>query len=426
MLREVQMEPVEASETTERGTVCKTEVEEPMFRFPEAEHCYREAESSNITSQSQPAYKIEVEEPTISYQPAADQLGRNQDGIVDSDSDSDCPMDGDAGATADGLLPEKSKPLYESAFKRFQDWQTKNRIDATDEKSLLAYFSEELGAKKPSTKWSLYSMLRTMIQLKMGINIGDFVNLKSFLKRKADGYSPKKSKIFTKEQVFNFLKEADDSFHLVTKVALIVGVYGACRRDELLKLTLDDIEDQGDCIKITIPNVKTKSMRQFIVTRGTDPDVDMLNLVRMYAEKRVPGTNHTRFFVTYRNGKCTKQPLGINTIAKLPKIIAEYLKLPSPELYTSHCFRRSSTSLLQADSGGVDITVLKRHGGGSNNAPARRTETIPVNPPLPETIWKTQEHWDPTPSTSSTTNPPQFHQLTNYLSLVERSDPSQT
>ena len=128
-----------------------------------------------------------------------------------------------------------------------------------------------------------------------------------------------------------------------------------------MKLTLQDIEDLEDSIKITIPNAKTHAMRQFIVTKGTAPGVDMLHLFRTYAEKRAAGTNHSRFFVSYRSGKCTKQAIGINTIAKLPKMIAEYLKLPSPELYTSHCFRRSSASLL-ADSG-VDISVLKRHAG---------------------------------------------------------------
>lgn len=140
--------------------------------------------------------------------------------MSDSDSDSDCPMDGDAAADAgmDGLLPEKSKPLYEVAFKRFQDWQTKQQVLTVDEKGLMDYFSQELGNKKPSTKWSVYSMLRTMIHLRMGVNIAGFVNLKSLLKRKSDGYCPKKSKILTKEQIFRFLKEADDSIYLCLKV----------------------------------------------------------------------------------------------------------------------------------------------------------------------------------------------------------------
>lgn len=141
--------------------------------------------------------------------------------MSDSGTDSDCPMDIEAAAEAamNGLIPEKSKPVYEGAFKKFQDWITKNRIETTDEKTLLAYFSQEMKDKKPSTKWSHYSMLRTMIGLRMGINISGFLNLKSFLKRKSDGYRPKKSKILSKEEIFKFLKEADDSVYLVTKVS---------------------------------------------------------------------------------------------------------------------------------------------------------------------------------------------------------------
>ncbi|PSN39688.1 hypothetical protein C0J52_22264 [Blattella germanica] len=41
--------------------------------------------------------------------------------------------------------------------------------------------------------------------------------------------------------------------------------------------------------------------------------------------------------------------------------IALYLNLPNSNLYTGHCFRRSSTTLL-VDAGG-DTTTLKRHGG---------------------------------------------------------------
>lgn len=140
-----------------------------------------------------------------------------------SETDSDCPMDIEAAAEAaiNGLLPEKSKALYEAAYKKFEDWRLKNRVKTTDEKCLLAYFSQELKDKRPSTKWSQYSMLRTTLNVKMGIDISGFMNLKSFLKRKSDGYRPKKSKIFTKEQIFKFLKEAEDSIHLATKVNLM-------------------------------------------------------------------------------------------------------------------------------------------------------------------------------------------------------------
>lgn len=141
-------------------------------------------------------------------------------------------------------------------------------------------------------------------------------------------------------------------------------MYGACRREEILKLTLNDIEDTGNSVKITVPNSKSKTLRQFVITRGSDPEVDMVKLFRLYAQKRPVGVPHSRFFIGYRYGKCTKQAIGINSIAHMPKQIAEFLHLPSPQEYTGHCFRRSAVSL-QGDSG-VDIAILKRQGGSTS------------------------------------------------------------
>ena len=69
-------------------------------------------------------------------------------------------------------------------------------------------------------------------------------------------------------------------------------------------------------------------------------------------------TTHRRFF--YKNEKCTVQPIGRNTLGKIPNVVAKFLKLPTPKLYTGHCMRRSSTTLLA--NAGADITTIKRHG----------------------------------------------------------------
>ncbi|CAH1383311.1 unnamed protein product, partial [Tenebrio molitor] len=50
------------------------------------------------------------------------------------------------------------------------------------------------------------------------------------------------------------------------------------------------------------------------------------------------------------------------------KAIAAFLKLPNPEQYSGHSFRRSSVTIL-VDAGG-DITALKRHGGWKSTAVA--------------------------------------------------------
>lgn len=69
--------------------------------------------------------------------------------------------------------------------------------------------------------------------------------------------------------------------------------------------------------------------------------------------------NYRKCTINYR--KYTKQPVCINNFEGLPKQIACYLNLEYPNLYTGHCFHRSSTTI-SADAGG-DKTALKIHEG---------------------------------------------------------------
>lgn len=108
-------------------------------------------------------------------------------------------------------------------------------------------------------------------------------------------------------------------------------------------------------ILVKLCDTKTKIDRLFVVRD------ELLDVVRKYEALRPVNTKTDRFFLNYKNGKCTRQPIGRHTIALMPKQIALFLQLPEAELYTGHCFRRSSATLL-ADSG-ANLTALKRLGG---------------------------------------------------------------
>jgi hypothetical protein len=86
---------------------------------------------------------------------------------------------------------------------------------------MLAYFSTLATEKKnkPTTLWATYSMLKSMIQLNQGVNISSYGKIISFLKRKAEGYQPVKSKTFTKEELRRFVFESANSEWLVVKVS---------------------------------------------------------------------------------------------------------------------------------------------------------------------------------------------------------------
>lgn len=126
-------------------------------------------------------------------------------------------------------------------------------------------------------------------------------------------------------------------------MALIIGVSGGLRRDELYSVAISDLEFKADLILITIPEGKTNKRRQFLIMNNK-----WVAVVKKYLEIRLKvSKNKNRLFLKYHQGRCVNCPIGINTIGKIPSKIAEYLNLDNPEEYTGHCFRKSSVNLLK-------------------------------------------------------------------------------
>lgn len=139
------------------------------------------------------------------------------------------------------------------------------------------------------------------------------------------------------------------------QVILIFGVNGACRSNEMTTLTVNNVETHNNKMIIHLRCTKNKKDRMFVVQD------ELLKVVQKYQKLRPADTKTERFFINFKNGKCTKQAVGRHKIARIPKQIATYLNLPDAESYTGHCLRRSSVTLL-ADTG-ANLTTLKRHGG---------------------------------------------------------------
>ncbi|KAK5641530.1 hypothetical protein RI129_010077 [Pyrocoelia pectoralis] len=260
------------------------------------------------------------------------------------------------------LLPEKSRGRYEMALKVYEKWcAERNAKNIASETALMAYFSDMARQKKPSTLWATYSMIRTMLELRKKTDISKYYKLVAFLKRQNVGFKPKKSSIFTRENLEDFLKKAPQEF-LPIKVALIVGVSGACRSDELLKMKTTHINILENKICIEIPDTKTYKSRSFMIT-----NTNWIEIVKEFIQVRKDIENE-RFFVQYRLGKARNQPFGYNSISKFPYNIASFLKLPNAETYTGHAFRRTAATLLV--NSGADILQLKRLGGWKSSAVA--------------------------------------------------------
>lgn len=117
------------------------------------------------------------------------------------------------------FLPEKSGDKYLKAYELFDKWRLSKGAKTYSETVLLSYFIELAKTMKPSTLWSTYSMIKSVIKTKRDVNISTYPKLLAFLKRKSEGYKAKKSKVFTAQEIEKFLNKAPDCDFLCVKVS---------------------------------------------------------------------------------------------------------------------------------------------------------------------------------------------------------------
>ncbi|KAJ8923456.1 hypothetical protein NQ315_002015 [Exocentrus adspersus] len=117
----------------------------------------------------------------------------------------------------DGILPKKSRKIYEAQYDTFVKWCCQRKLENVNEDVLLVFFAEKSKTLSSSTLWAHYSMLKTMLNVKRNIDVSKFYKLSAFLKRKSEGYKPKKAKVLSLDQIDKFLLEAPDKDFLMVK-----------------------------------------------------------------------------------------------------------------------------------------------------------------------------------------------------------------
>ncbi|KAB0801953.1 hypothetical protein PPYR_04139, partial [Photinus pyralis] len=213
-----------------------------------------------------------------------------------NEDDGDVPMDviKEAEEALKGLVPATSKKLYENEYSKFCKWRSEKSLKIVNEKILLAYFSERSKQGKPSCLWTYYSMLRSMLRVRENLDISRFGKVIAFMKAQNVNYVPKKSKILSVEDTRKFILEASDDF-LLCKVVLVFGLYGACRRDELLKLIVDHIEDHEKYALVKLQYTKTHTSRSFLIP-DANGSLNPYEIYKKYAKLRPLDVGTRRFF----------------------------------------------------------------------------------------------------------------------------------
>lgn len=143
---------------------------------------------------------------------------------------------------------------------------------------------------------------------------------------------------------------------------LIFGIFGGLRCKEYVDLKISSVEDTGNKLIISVADNKNDYPREFLIGRS------FYNVVKKYISLRPSDFDCDRFFINYKQGKCSRQPMGKNSVGTTPSTIANYLNLENPERYTGHSFRRTCATLLS--NSGASVAFLKSHLGWRSDAVA--------------------------------------------------------
>lgn len=122
------------------------------------------------------------------------------------------------------LMPEKSKRLYTATYNAFKTWRKSKGSNSFCEDVLLVHFSELSKKYSPPSLWSMFSMLKCTINTFDKIDISTYNRLIASIKKVNSGYVAKKSAVFTKENICDFLLNAPDDIYLCEKVCYNVTI----------------------------------------------------------------------------------------------------------------------------------------------------------------------------------------------------------
>lgn len=257
------------------------------------------------------------------------------------------------------LLPQKSKEMYNKWYQNFIDWINKNNINKINENIMLLYFDELSKLYAPNSLWTIHSCIKKKLILEKNIDIKNYGKIIALLKSKNSIYKAKKAKVFTREDIDNYLRNADDKLCIREKLILIIAISGGMRCDELKNLKFEDIKINDDGLKIIINKSKTDRAEngfEFFVLSSKENWKDCKYYYNKYInliEKK-----EGRFFRQERNNKFTSQVCGRNYFLNVPKYIAKYLNKEDWKLYTGHALRRTAATWI-ANAGACELELKK-------------------------------------------------------------------
>ncbi len=121
-------------------------------------------------------------------------------------------------------LPQKSSDRYMLVYNTYKKWKNyhSSRTSENEENNLLVYFKLFNERVKPTTLWSVWSMLHKTLDVLDNINLRNFMSLKSYVKKLNKGYIPQKAFVLRWTHISKFMTEASDFTDLGKKVVIFL------------------------------------------------------------------------------------------------------------------------------------------------------------------------------------------------------------
>ena len=207
------------------------------------------------------------------------------------------------------------------------------------------------------------------IKFRYGVAIEqeDLAAVTALYSRLSKEHNPKRSSVFTREQLVNFLMQAPSSgTDLRAKVVILFGVFCLGRMREIAELSWRNVANTTNGYSVCLRRCKTpasRALQKFIIPYRF-ATVDVSALVERY---RADTGGEGRLWKQYNGGQWREQPVGKSTIAEAPRAAATFLGLPDPHTYTGHGLRATGATLL-AESGCTELQLQAAGNWGSTNA----------------------------------------------------------
>ena len=274
------------------------------------------------------------------------------------------------------LADIKSAPVYDKWWKRYEEYASGRGVPVDDVATFMNWLCKmkQNDEFAPTTIITAGSCVNSRMKLEYNKNFMDHMLVKDIIKKMQKESAPKQAAIFSAEQIDYFVLNAPETLdNKIKKIIALIAIQGALRISELTNLDYNDITllDNGS-MSIRIKSSKTDQAARghnFIVTPNCKPELCCVTRIKEYLE--LFDEKEGRLFRSAtKSGKLSKQPIGINTIGKLPGYIATFLKLPNIAEYTGHSFRRTSATILSEK--GIGIVELKQHGRWRSSSVAER------------------------------------------------------